>query len=178
MEEAELLKRIKAGEKELFEKIVLNNQDFIFNVIFSYLKVQEQAKDLTQEVLIKAYENIEKFEGNSRIRSWLYRIAYNLAMNWLDREKGMEIPLDEFLEQNLQETADNQDKAFEKAETIGLLKKAVESLKEQHKIILKLRYVEDKSYKEISEILALPLNTVKIRILRAKEALIKAANQS
>lgn len=178
MEEAELLKRIKAGEKELFEKIVLNNQDFIFNVIFSYLKVQEQAKDLTQEVLIKAYENIEKFEGNSRIRSWLYRIAYNLAMNWLEREKGMEIPLDEFLEQNLQETADNQDKAFEKAETIGLLKKAVESLKEQHKIILKLRYVEDKSYKEISEILALPLNTVKIRILRAKEALIKAANQS
>ncbi|GAB4029587.1 MAG: RNA polymerase sigma factor RpoE [Elusimicrobiota bacterium] len=178
MEDVEIVKRIKAGEKELFEKIVLNNQDFIFNVIFSYLRIQEQAKDLTQEVLIKAYENVEKFKGDSKLRSWLYRIAYNLTLNWLEREKDREIPLDEFLEQSLQDTAAAQDAAFEKSETIALLEKTLEKIEEKHRIILNLRYVEDKSYKEISDILSLPLNTVKVRILRAKKALIKAANQS
>ncbi|MEW5950489.1 MAG: sigma-70 family RNA polymerase sigma factor [Elusimicrobiota bacterium] len=178
MEESEIIRKIKSGEKQLFEKIILKHQDFIFKAVYSLVKTEAQAQDLTQEVLLKAYENIEKFEEKAKLSSWLYRIAYNLSVNWLEREKDKESQFPENAGEIFEETADLQDAAFEKAETTALIMKSFENLEEKHRIILKLRYLEDKSYQEIAYILNMPINTVKIKILRAKKALSKAANYS
>jgi len=175
--EKQILKKIISGDKEVFGEIILEYQDFIFNIIKNYVKLEEEARDITQEVFLKAYENIEKFRGDSKISTWLYRIAYNLSINWSERKKDKEIQFDEEILENIADNDEPYDKIFERESLYANLNEIIEILPDKYKIVIKLYYFEDKSYLEISEILKLPINTVKIHLLRAKKIIEEKLSQ-
>jgi len=164
-----LLKRIAGGEKEFFGELVLKHQDFIFNVVKGFVRFEEEARDITQEVFLKAYENIDKFRGDSKFSSWLYRIAYNHSMNWSERKAGRETQLDDSLAETIPEEPSTADDMFDRELVLSRIKEIIEELPVKYKIVLKLYYFEEKSYQEIADALGIPLNTVKIQLLRAKE---------
>ena len=167
--EANLLKRIAEGEREIFGELVLKHQDFIFNVVKGYVRLEEEARDITQEVFLKAYENIEKFRGDSKLSSWLYRIAYNLSMNWSERKAGRETQLDDSLAETLAAPPDLADELYERELILARITEILEEIPLKYKVVIKLYYFEEKSYQEIADALAIPINTVKIQLLRAKE---------
>lgn len=167
--EAGLLKRIAEGERELFGELVLKHQDFIFNVVSKYVRFEEEARDLTQDVFLKAYENIEKFRGDSKLSSWLYTIAYNLSMNWSERKAGRETQLDDEYAETLAAPADITEEVYDRELQLARISEVLAELPEKYQAVIKLYYFEAKSYQEISEALGLPMNTVKVHLLRAKE---------
>ena len=167
--EANLLKRIAEGEREIFGELVLKHQDFIFNVVSKYVRFEEEARDLTQEVFLKAYENIDKFRGESKVSSWLYRIAYNLSMNWSERRAGRETQLDDSLAETLAAPPDLADELYERELILARITEILEEIPLKYKVVIKLYYFEEKSYQEIADALDIPINTVKIQLLRAKE---------
>ncbi len=167
--EESLLKRIAAGEKEFFGELVLKHQDFIFNVVSKYVRFEEEARDITQDVFLKAYENIEKFRGESKFSSWLYRIAYNLSMNWSERVQGRETQLDDAFAETIPAPPDLADEIYERETILARITEILEEIPLKYKVVIKLYYFEDKSYQEIADTLNIPINTVKIQLLRAKE---------
>ena len=173
-----LLKRIAEGERELFGELVLRHQDFIFSVVSKYVRLEEEARDLTQEVFLKAYENLEKFRGESKVSSWLYRIAANLSLNWSERRAGRETQLDDGVAEAIPENASLADEIYERELALARIAEALEEMPEKYRAVIKLHYFEDKSYQEIAGALGLPINTVKIHLLRAKEQLRKRLGET
>ncbi len=168
-----LLKRIAEGEKEIFGELVLRHQDFIFNVVSKYVRFEEEARDLTQEVFLKAYENIEKFRGESKVSSWLYSIAYNLSMNWSERRAGRETQLDDELAETIAEPPSLADEIFDREAQLARIAEVLAEMPEKYRAVINLYYFEDRSYQEIADTLGLPINTVKVHLLRAKDQLRK-----
>ncbi|MBI4801671.1 MAG: sigma-70 family RNA polymerase sigma factor [Elusimicrobia bacterium] len=164
-----LLKRIAGGEKEFFGELVLKHQDFIFNMVKGFVRFEEDARDITQEVFLKAYENIDKFRGDSKFSSWLYRIAYNHSINWSERKAGRETQLDDSFAETISEEPSTADEMFDRELVLSRIKEIIEELPVKYKIVLKLYYFKEKSYQEIADTLGIPINTVKIQLLRAKE---------
>ncbi|MHB0995302.1 MAG: RNA polymerase sigma factor [Elusimicrobiales bacterium] len=171
--EAGLLRRIAEGERELFGELVLKHQDFIFNVVSKYVRFEEEARDLTQDVFLKAYENIEKFRGDSKLSSWLYSIAYNLSMNWSERKACRETQLDDELAETVPEPPSLADEIYDRELQLARISGVLAELPEKYRAVIKLYYFEDRSYQEIADTLGLPINTVKVHLLRAKDQLRK-----
>ncbi len=176
--EAGLLKRIAEGERELFGELVLKHQDFIFNVVSKYVRFEEEARDLTQDVFLKAYENIEKFRGESKLSSWLYSIAYNLSMNWSERKAGRETQLDDEYAETLAAPADITDEVYDRELQLARIAGILAELPEKYQAVIKLHYFEDRSYQETADALGLPINTVKVHLLRAKERIKKKLGET
>lgn len=176
-DEKNIIFRLIKGDNEAFGEIILKHQDFVFNVVKNIVHIEEQAKDITQEVFLKAYENIEKFRGDSKISSWLYRIAYNLSINWSERKKDREIQADEETLNLTILQEEPYDKIFEKQAIIETMDKIIEELPDKYKIVVKLYYFEEKSYEEIADILGIPINTVRTHLLRAKKLIEKKLSE-
>ena len=168
-EETGLLKKIAEGQKELFGELVLSHQDFVFNAVKGMVRFDEEARDITQEVFVRAYENIEKFRGDSKISSWLYRIAYNLSVNWSVRVRGRETQLDDAEAGNIPEPLSAADEAYDRELALAGIKGVMQRLPVKYSVILRLYYFEDKSYREIADVLRIPVNTVKTQLFRARE---------
>jgi RNA polymerase sigma-70 factor (ECF subfamily) len=122
MDEKGLLRRIAAGEKEFFGELVLRHQDFIFNAVRNFVRLEEEARDITQDVFLKAYENMDKFRGESKFSSWLYRIAYNLSVNWSERRRGRETQLDDSFADTVPDDAGSADEQFDRALVLSRIK--------------------------------------------------------
>ena len=176
--EAGLLRRIAEGERELFGELVLKHQDFIFNVVSKYVRFEEEARDLTQDVFLKAYENIEKFRGDSKLSSWLYSIAYNLSMNWSERKACRETQLDDELAETVPEPPSLADEIYDRELQLARISGVLAELPEKYRAVIKLYYFEDRSYQEIADTLGLPINTVKVHLLRAKDQLRKKLGET
>ena len=88
--EKEILSRVIAGEKELYEKVVDHYQSFCYTLAFRILKNNMEAEEATQDAFIKAYRSLKYFSGNSKFSSWLYRITYNTAITYYRKRKHHE----------------------------------------------------------------------------------------
>jgi RNA polymerase sigma-70 factor (ECF subfamily) len=168
----DLLGRAKAGETEAFEILVSEHQKYIYNVILKIVFDKEEALDLTQETLLKAYLNIKKFRGNSSIRTWLYRIAINCAIDYLRKrnvEKSNFKEIEEF--ENEIKDFETPEEVLDKRLTAEMLMREINKLPADYKIVLILRDIEGLNYEEISKIMNLNLGTVKSRLWRARNLL-------
>lgn len=131
----------------------------------------EDIDDIIQESFIKVYKNLYDFDSGLSLSSWIYRIGHNTTIDWYRKnKKHMTISIDdENVEPLLKDlTGDNQYMNYLDRD---MIKKALEQLPESERTFIVLRYFEDKSYQEISDILRIPINTVGIKISRAKKLL-------
>lgn len=132
----------------------------------------EEAEDILQEAFIKAYRNLNSFDKNQSFSSWMYRIVRNETIShYRKRNVRPEGHTDQEDEETLDRFAHHLDIAMdaEKAEEANAIRKALDELDPKYRDVLILQYLEEKDYKEISDILHIPMGTVATRINRAKE---------
>jgi len=158
--DAQLLSRAKEGDDAAFNELVRRHQDFVYRAALGYLHDRESAKDAVQEVFIKAYRGMPYFQSDSQFTTWLYKICKNYCLNLLRRQK---------LENETEPAVSNMSENNLALEL--RLKKMIESLSEEHREIISLRYYQDLKYGQIARLLDIPLSTVKIRLFRAKAEL-------
>ncbi len=154
----------------VFEKFVEEYGDRIFNLMYWKVGDYEDAKDLTSEVLLKVYTNLPKFRGESSLYTWAYRIALNHANRFLLKRKISRFISLEDLKVDPAEDS-NEYENVERTELQKIVRDAIQQLPARYRDIVILKYLDGHGYEEISEILKIPVGTVKSRLNRAREKL-------
>lgn len=177
---SELILRAQQGDPNALTQLVLSQQHYVYSIAMSVLKQPDDAADLTQEAFIRLLRSLAQYNGESRFTTWLYRLVVNLGRDEL-RRRGRQVPIappapeEEELDP-LGNVAD-EDRwsdpalALDGQETRHQVRRALDQLEEQYRTVLTLYYFDDMKYTDISEILGIPLNTVKSHIRRGKERL-------
>ena len=177
--ESALVARAKAGDASAFTELLEMYDRRVYRVAKNILQNDEDAEDALQETFLKAYEHLDRFEGNSKFYTWVVRIAVNEALMKLRKRRGgKEISLDEPIEQG-EETVKreiavwdgNPEEKYSQQELREILDQAVQSLKPDFRIVFTLRDIEELSTEEAAEALGVSIAAVKSRLLRARLAL-------
>ncbi|WP_318664320.1 RNA polymerase sigma factor [Treponema sp.] len=134
----------------------------------SFFRNSSDTEDFVQEVFLKAYTKLETFRGESMFSTWLTRIAYNTALNSINRRNEY-VPLSD--DSLLEDPSDTPEEAQIRRITAEAIREAVTELPEQYGICLDMYFFYDISHAEISKITGLPVNTIKSHIFRAKKIL-------
>jgi len=154
------------GDVKSFELLVEKYQGVVYNIALRMVKVPDDAEDISQAAFLKAYEKLGTYRESFRFYSWLYRIAVNEALNFLDRQKRY-TRLDERVEDSRQAV----DVAAETREQNERIQEALMELKPDHRVVLILKHFEEFSYEEIGAILDIPVKRVKSRLFTARQVL-------
>ncbi len=144
-----------------------------------FLSSPDNIEDIVQDVFVKAYHNIQSFDTGRRFSPWIYRIAHNAYVNALRSKSRLPITLpdfDTFVSHTVYE--DPAELERERVDIKQMIDASLEKIPAKYKEILLLRYYEEMDYKEIADVLEVPMGTVSVRIKRAKNALKEAAAQS
>lgn len=179
--EAIVKKRIKQvikGDQDAFGEIVEIYKNSVFQLCYRMLGNRHEAEDIAQEAFLRAYVNIKSFNQDLKFSTWLFRIATNLCIDRIRKKKpdyylDAEVAGTEGLTMYSQIPSDTPlpEKELESLELQETVQKEILKLPEKYRSAILLKYIEDLSLNEISEILDLPLGTVKTRIHRGREAL-------
>lgn len=163
-----------AGEG--IEAIIDRYQEKLRRYVGSIVRDIDKTDDVLQETFISIYQNINSFDPDRKFSSWIYRVAHNKAINEVRREK-LFIGLDKIKEVS-DESLDSKkiEKEIDEKKAKDETRKALDALPLKYKEVILLRYYEDKSYEEISDILRIPKSTVGVRISRGTKNLKRRIN--
>lgn len=168
-----LIDHALAGHREAFGDLVVRYQDRLFASMLGVTGSSEEAEDVVQEAFVRAFLKLDTFRSNSQFFTWLYRIAFNVALS-RHRKRRSRVSLDQGEDGMLLEPVDGGDLPDEpmlRRERIELVREALSQLSEDHRAVLVLRELEDSSYEQIAEILEISIGTVRSRISRARAQL-------
>jgi RNA polymerase sigma-70 factor (ECF subfamily) len=180
----QLVERVRAGQTNAFNFLVLRYQNRVAALVARFVKDQQEVEDITQEAFIKAYRALHLFRGDSAFYTWLYRIAVNTAKNALVA-KGRRPPTSDLqaeeaelveIGQPLREI-ESPEGSLATAVLKEALEKAIEDLPEDLRTAFTLREFSGLSYEDITEVMNCPVGTVRSRIFRAREAIDKVIKQ-
>lgn len=180
MDDKILLNKISEKDEKAFQLFVEKYHKMVINICYNIVNSYDDAMDISQEVFIKIYESIDDFRGESKISTWLYRISVNKSLNHLRSKKrqkwfpGLDLLFND--DRKKIEPADNSLNAsenIEQDENKEALYFALHQLPEKQNIAISLNNFEDLSYKEISEIMEIPVSEVGVLINRGKKKLQK-----
>ncbi len=174
-ESTELVRAVRGGDKQAFNRLVLIYQNRIFSLALNYVKEEEEARDLAQDIFVTAYRAIEKLRDETKFGAWLYQIGLNHCRNRYKKlsrrgfftNKSLDDPNSPL--QLSGGTLPEED--LEKKRIINQVRRAIGTMKGAEKEILILRDLQGLPYEEISEILDIPLGTVKSKLNRARHGL-------
>lgn len=156
-----------AGDRlEAFGELIRRHQDFVYGAAKRIVRNRAIAEEITHEAFLRAFRARDDFRGDASVRSWLYRIATNLAKNEVTRRK--EWPTDRDLDQPVET---DPGRRLQTEELVIDVRAAIEQLPEKLRRPLIMREYDEMSYAEIADATGLPLNTVRTRIRRARRAL-------
>lgn len=175
--ESLLIEEAKAGSFDAFAELIFLYEKKIYNYCLRMTNCREDAEDLTQEVFVRVYRNLKGFQGNSRLSTWIFRIAHNICIDHFRKSKFTMVSLNQtknYEDQREMELPSEdptpEQEALRKEQQEFLLK-SIENLRPEYKTVIILRDIQHHSYEEIAEILDVPLGTVKSHISRARTAL-------
>ena len=176
MKEKELVHKAQTGNEEAFTALFEKYRIKMFNLAYSFTRNQETADDLAQDIFIKAYLSLPKFQYKSKFGTWLYRIGVNTIKDHLRKESRIKaIPFDENIAVHTHRTDEftKREAEQEKVSQKLVLYETIRSLPDKHRIILTLRDIQGNPYGEIAKILNISPGTVDSRLHRARKMLRK-----
>ena len=170
-----LIRRCKRGEEAAFQEVLQRYRAAVYNLCWRMTRNEEDARDLGQEVFIKVFSLLDRYDEQYAFSSWLFRIATNHCIDHLRRQRlrflsverdgGLE---DEEAEMQIPDQGPTPDVVLQRREAMEKLEEVIAELPPHYKVITLLRHDQQLSYEEIAETLQLPLGTVKARIHRAR----------
>ncbi len=179
--EADLVARLRAGSDAAYEELVRAQGARLLAVARRLLRSEEDARDAVQDAFISAFRAIDRFEGGSRLSTWLHRIVVNAALMKLrSQQRKPDTSIEDLLPRFLEdghfaeppaEWQQSADQALERRETRELVRQAIDGLPENYRTVLLLRDIEGLDTAETAEALGVTANAVKIRLHRARQAL-------
>jgi RNA polymerase sigma-70 factor (ECF subfamily) len=183
-EEASIVAKLKAGNEDTYAWLIAKYHQSIYNLVYRILDDPTDAPDTTQEVFIKVFRGMAKFNGASSLKTWMYRIAIHEASNrrrWFFRHKVQELSIepstDESRSTNLRDSLiDATESPFDtvaRGQVRARVEQVLQELPERYRTAVVLRDIEGLSYEEIAEMTETSLGTVKSRLVRGREALRK-----
>jgi RNA polymerase sigma factor (sigma-70 family) len=164
--------KIIQGETNAFAVLVDRYKDMIFSLSLKMIKNREEAEEVAQDTFIKIYNSLNKFKGDSKFSTWIYKIAYNTCLDRLKKNKKEEnnISIDEF-SAHLIKTMDNALSALEEKERKQTIQNCLNLLPSDENFLLTLFYFEDQSLEEIGKIMSITANNVKVKLFRSRQKL-------
>lgn len=176
MDEAQLVRRAQSGDTRAFEVLVIENQDFVYNLALRTIGNPSDAEDIAQDAFIRAWLALPNFRQQARFRTWLYRIVVNLCYNLSPRLRRELIILVDEEDTDLSGVIESPGylAQLELDEQREWLYRQIDALPDHYRMLISLRYQNELSYDEIARITDLPLGTVKTGLFRAKERLRQA----
>lgn len=182
MNDSEIISKLREGDEPTFKKLVEDYQKMVVNTCFGLVNDREDAEDIAQEVFIEVFRSIDRFRSDSKISTWIYKIAINRSLNHIRNNKKR------FWFQSFEEAVKNKNNPLqritvsqteqpefnvENKQRATLLHEAINRLPKNQKVAFTLSKYEDLSYREISEVMDLSVSSVESLLHRAKKNLQK-----
>jgi RNA polymerase sigma-70 factor (ECF subfamily) len=178
LEDRKLIEKALKGEQKAFETLLNKYRNLVFSIMFKMIRNAQEAEDLTQEAFMKAFNSLATFNEEFAFSTWLMKIASNNCIDYLRKRKlrtySIHEPIqykDEKIEIDIPDQEPTPERSLIQTERRKMIEEAINELPERYRYVIILRHKEEKSYEEISEILNLPLGTIKAQIFRAREIL-------
>jgi len=180
----QLITNYLRGNEKALEILIQRYLKPIYSFIYRYINNSQEAEDITQEVFVRVWRNLKKFNKQKKFKTWLFSIAKNVSIDFLKKKKA--IPFSEFenekgenaLVETLINPAPLPDKLFEQSSVGEILNTVMNHLTPKYRMVLFLRYNDHFTFREIAEALGEPLNTIKSRHRRAIILLKKLLTES
>ena len=181
----DLVRLSRRGDERAARELVHRFERPVFSLIYRMVRDRELAEDLSQDVFVRTFNNLDRYDRSYKFSSWLFKIAYNLTVDHLRRRELPTISVhgapdavtpdrQEATSVTLESDEEAPDDRLVAKELAGELEEAISALREDYRTAILLRHVEGRSYEEIAEIMDIPLGTVKTYIFRARRELREA----
>lgn len=177
------VKQVLKGDQNAYADIVNLYQNKLYQLCYRMLGNKQEAEDITQEAFVRAYINLHSYDQKRKFSTWLYRIATNLCIDRIRKKKpdyylDAEVAGTDGLDMYSQIASEERlpEDVVEQMELQERIQYEISRLPDKYRSVIVLKYIEELSLQEISEILEMPLGTVKTRIHRGREALRKQLN--
>lgn len=169
-----IIARVKQGDLSAFNVLIEEHKAMAFTLALKILKSREDAEEVAQDSFLKAYKNINQFEGKSKFSTWLYTIVYNTAITRLRKKKPSMVTSDGLSDFNLKNysESDKEWRKLQRDERSDYIKKALDSLNEEDALVITLFYLNENSLQEICEITSWEISNVKVKLHRARKRLL------
>ena len=173
LDDTDLVRRSMKGERSAFEVLLIRYEKPVYNAAFRMLNSTEDARDVTQTVFLKAYENLSQFNPKYRFFSWIYRIAVNESINCLNsRNRSEELAVEPIAESG------GPDDATDSEQRSRRVQSALMMIKPEYRSVIVLRHFLELNYLEIGEVLDIPEKKVKSRLYSGRQMLKEALKES
>jgi RNA polymerase sigma-70 factor (ECF subfamily) len=174
-----LVRQAQRGDHEAFATLVTRHQRYVYNLAYRLLRNMDEAADLTQEAFLRAWRGLSGFRGDSKFTTWLYRIVTNLCYNRLPGLQRQIAEADVDSAHALAQPADQTPPAaIERREQRAWLHRQIAALPKKYQLVITLFYLQELSYREIAQVLDVPLGTVKTHLHRARAQLKRQIQRS
>ncbi|MDP5276987.1 RNA polymerase sigma factor [Chengkuizengella axinellae] len=169
----QLVKQIQMGRNEAYSLLVERHKNYIFTLIFQMIGHRETAEDLSQEVFIKLFRTLASFQGNSKFKTWLYRLTVNLVIDHRRSQKKKSVVawVDELKDKLFTDSSEEPEAKALVKEKQELVHQLINDLPDKYRIIIYLHHLREFSCSEIAEIMQIPTKTVETRLYRGKKRL-------
>lgn len=184
--DSELVESIIGGKTDAFTELVKRYEKLVYNTAYFNTQNSEDAWDISQEVFLRVYNSMESFRGESAFSTWLYRLCKNITYDYMRKHyKHKSVSISDIGSEDDGKEFDIPDNdissdpqaSFERKYEIERVRQAIKKLGEEHRSVIILRELEERSYSEIAEILDIEEGTVKSRLNRARLALKKILSE-
>lgn len=163
---------LKKNDVSAFQFLVDRYKHMVFTLAMKMLKNNEEAEEVAQDVFLKVYQALDNFKGDSKFSTWIYKIAYYRSLDYIKKQKRhlLTSSIDDEVEYHLP-SVESTLAQFEGEERKKTIRKAISNLPENDALVITLHYLEEMSLKEISDIMDLSVNTLKVRLFRSRKRL-------
>ena len=166
------IEQIRAGNVNAYAMLVTKYKAMTFTLALRVVGNREEAEEVAQDTFVKAYKALDTFKGTSKFSTWLYRIVYNTSLDYVKKKKRVVLSehIDEINESDIGTMQDAMS-YLEAKEKKQMIESALSKLPEEERVLLTLFYFEELSLKEISEIVKISYDNVKIKLHRSRKKL-------
>lgn len=183
LNDSQLIENYLSGDEKAFEMLIRRYLRPIFSFSYKFVHDQPVAEDITQEVFVKVWKNIKKFDTEKSFKSWIFTIAKNTALDFIKKKKtiplsALDLGNDKDISEAIPDDLPGADEIFDAKKSKNYVFSLIDKLSPLYRAVLFLKYKNDFTFAEIAEVLGEPLNTIKSRHRRGVAALKELAGRN